>query len=52
MIDQKDSYGMNTFARAAELQVQPLLKFLRGMVEIESPSDTKSAVDRCTSFVA
>ncbi|MGC1296742.1 MAG: M20/M25/M40 family metallo-hydrolase, partial [Alloacidobacterium sp.] len=39
-------------AEAAERQVQEMLDLLRAMVEIESPSDHKAAVDRCVAFVA
>lgn len=39
-------------ADAAERQIPATLKFLREMVEIESPSDNKAAVDRCVNFVA
>jgi glutamate carboxypeptidase len=39
-------------AKAAEEQIQDTLDLLRAMVEIESPSDNKTAVDRCVAFVA
>jgi len=39
-------------AAAAERQIPAALKFLRAMVEIESPSDDKAAVDQCVAFVA
>jgi glutamate carboxypeptidase len=39
-------------AEAAEEQIQETLDLLRAMVEIESPSDNKTAVDRCVAFVA
>jgi glutamate carboxypeptidase len=39
-------------AEAAEEQIQDTLDLLRAMVEIESPSDNKAAVDRCVAFVA
>jgi glutamate carboxypeptidase len=39
-------------AVAAEQQIPATLKFLRAMVEIESPSDNKEAVDQCVAFVA
>jgi glutamate carboxypeptidase len=39
-------------AEAAEGQVRETLDLLRAMVEIESPSDHKAAVDRCVAFVA
>ena len=39
-------------AEAAEKQTQHTLTFLRAMVEIESPSHDKAAVDRCMGFVA
>lgn len=44
MIDQ--------LAEAAGRQVPHILDVLRNMVEIESPSDDKAAVDRCVAFVA
>ncbi len=37
---------------AAERQTRAMLDFLRALVEIESPSDDKAAVDRCVHFVA
>ncbi len=52
MIDQKDTYAIDTLTAASEKQVQPMLKLLRKLVEIESPSDDKQAVDRCVAFVA
>ena len=39
-------------AEAAEEQIQETLDLLRAMVEIDSPSDNKTAVDRCVAFVA
>lgn len=39
-------------AKIAERQVPSTLKLLRSMVEFESPSDNKEAVDRCVTFVA
>lgn len=44
MIDQ--------LAEAAGRQVPHILDVLRNMIEIESPSDDKAAVDRCVVFVA
>src|ERR1700739_1479536 len=52
MIDQKDTYAMQTLVRTANQQVQPMLELLRNMVEIESPSDDKGAVGQCVAFVA
>ena len=52
MIDQKDTYEIRTLARSAAKQLRPMLDLLRKMVEIESPSDDKAAVDQCTAFVA
>ncbi|WP_158750736.1 M20 family metallopeptidase [Acidobacterium sp. S8] len=52
MTDQATTYAVQSLAKAAEKQLQPTLKLLREMVEIESPSDDKAAVDRCVSFVA
>jgi glutamate carboxypeptidase len=39
-------------AKTAERQIPAALKLLRSMVEIESPSDNKAAVDQCVTFVA
>jgi glutamate carboxypeptidase len=39
-------------AEAAEGKVREMLDLLRAMVEIESPSDNKAAVDRYVAFVA
>lgn len=52
MIEQKDTYGILTFLEAARRKQSEVLHFLRQMVEIESPSDDKAAVDRCTALVA
>src|ERR1700733_1550585 len=52
MIDQKDTYALETLARSAATQLRPMLDLLRKMVEIESPSDNKAAVDQCAAFVA
>jgi glutamate carboxypeptidase len=52
MIDQKDTYAIASLAHSAAKQLQPLLNLLRQMVEIESPSDNKAAVDQCVAFVA
>jgi glutamate carboxypeptidase len=52
MNEQKDSYGVSTMLKAAKLHQQATLDLLRAMVEIESPSDDKAAVDRCAAFVA
>ena len=52
MIDQKDTYAIASLAYSAAKQLQPLLNLLRQMVEIESPSDNKAAVDQCVAFVA
>ena len=52
MIDHKDTYMMPTFIQAAERQMPAMIKLLRQMVEIESPSDNKAAVDRCIAFTA
>lgn len=52
MIDQKDTYEIQTLSRSAATQLRPMLDLLRKMVEIESPSDNKAAVDQCTAFVA
>lgn len=39
-------------AEAGERQLPAMLDLLRKMVEIESPSDNKAAVDRCVAFAA
>jgi glutamate carboxypeptidase len=52
MTDRKDTYGILMLEKAARQSQQATLKFLREMVEIESPSDDKAAVDRCVAFVA
>lgn len=43
---------IHQLAEAAVRQTPVTLDFLRKMVEIESPSDDKTAVDRCVAFVA
>jgi glutamate carboxypeptidase len=52
MNEQKDSYGVSTMLKVAKQHQQAMLDLLRAMVEIESPSDNKAAVDRCAAFVA
>src|ERR1700754_3121123 len=52
MAEPKDTYGILMLEKAARQRQQETLKFLREMVEIESPSDDKAAVDRCVAFVA
>jgi glutamate carboxypeptidase len=43
---------IHQLAEAAGEQIQATLDLLSAMVEIESPSDNKAAVDRCVAFVA
>ena len=43
---------IHQLAEATEEKNQATLDLLRAMVEIESPSDSKAAVDRCVAFVA
>ena len=43
---------IHQLAEAADKQIPPTLAFLRAMVEIESPSHDKTAVDRCVGLVA
>lgn len=52
MIEPKDTYETHVLLASALRQQQSMLNFLRAMVEIESPSDDKAAVDRCAAFVA
>jgi glutamate carboxypeptidase len=52
MIEPKDTYEILTLEKLARQSQQETLNFLRQMVEIESPSDSKAAVDRCVAFVA
>ena len=52
MTERKDTYEILTLQKLARQKQQELLNFLRAMVEIESPSDNKAAVDRCVGFVA
>lgn len=52
MIDLKDTYQVRTLADAARDSQRTTLDFLKAMVEIESPSDDKAAVDRCVALVA
>ena len=49
---ESETYGLN-LDRAALASVEPqLLNRVRQMVEVESPSDDKAAVDRCIEAVA
>ena len=43
---------MHQLTEAADRQIQHTLAFLQAMVEIESPSHDKAAVDRCVALVA
>lgn len=43
---------IHQLAEAGKRQLPAMLDLLRKMVEIESPSDNKAAVDRCAVFVA
>jgi glutamate carboxypeptidase len=52
MTEVKTSYLIDTLLREAESRQRTMLDLLREMVEIESPSDDKAAVDRCVSYVA
>jgi|SRR5579883_333804 glutamate carboxypeptidase len=52
MVEQTGSYRIDTLLAKAASHGKPLLVLLQEMVEIESPSDDKSAVDRCVAFVA
>jgi len=52
MTDHKTTYLSQQLLPEAVRRVPALLKLLRAMVEIESPSDNKAAVDRCVDFVA
>ncbi|HVW77804.1 MAG TPA: M20 family metallopeptidase [Alloacidobacterium sp.] len=52
MTDLKTSYAPASLLDASQKHTPSLLKTLREMVEIESPSDDKAAVDRCVAFVA
>jgi glutamate carboxypeptidase len=52
MIELKDTYGIFTLFELARKHQRAALNTLRKMVEIESPSDNKAAVDRCVAFVA
>src|SRR5262249_52620626 len=45
-------YMIQKLAEAAERQMPTALNLLRSIVEIESPSDSKEAVDRCVAFVS
>jgi len=46
------SYQAVNLLRGARLREKKLLGLLRGLVELESPSDQKAAVDRCLEFTA
>jgi len=46
------AYDPTELLNAAKNRERNLLGFLRSLVELESPSDNKAAVDRCVSFTA
>lgn len=52
MPDKTIGYDPAMLLRAARNRERNLLGFLRSLVELESPSDDKAAVDRCVSFTA
>src|SRR5579884_41652 len=52
MAEPKTIYHIDTLLGAAKSCQRTMLDLLREMVEIESPSDDKAAVDRCSSFLA
>ena len=45
-------YEVEDFKGAARNREQSILALLRSLVELESPSDEKAAVDRCLEFTA
>jgi glutamate carboxypeptidase len=52
MTEDKTSYLVDTLLGPAQSRQQHMLNLLRDIVEFESPSDNKTAVDRCAAFVA
>jgi glutamate carboxypeptidase len=52
MTEDRTSYPVDTLLLSAQSRQQHVLNLLREMVEVESPSDNKAAVDRCVAFVA
>ena len=46
------NYRFSGLRKAAQGRQNSLLELLRSIVELESPSDEKAAVDRCTDYVA
>ena len=46
------NYKFSGLRKAAEGRQKSFLELLRSIVELESPSDNKAAVDRCTDYVA
>jgi glutamate carboxypeptidase len=45
-------YNFSGLRKAAQRHQESLLELLRALVKLESPSDNKAAVDRCTDSVA
>lgn len=52
MPNKTTTYASARLLKAARNRERNLLGFLRGLVELESPSDDKAAVDRCVGFTA
>jgi glutamate carboxypeptidase len=52
MPEKSISYGADIFVPELDAYRPHLVKLLRTLVEIESPSDDKAAVDRCVELVA
>ena len=52
MLNKTIGYDLERLLKAARNGERNLLRFLRTLVELESPSDDKAAVDRCVSFTA
>lgn len=46
------NYNFSNLLKAAQRRQESLLELLRALVKLESPSDNKAAVDRCTDFAA
>lgn len=51
-LEKTMSYQAFNLFKGARLREKSLLRLLQGLVELESPSDQKAAVDRCLDFSA